>query len=151
MKKMIIVECDLDEFLIKSMGFPKRQVKHEGGKGKVLDKVRKNQNVIGIIDEDPNSNQPSEMKKYIEKKTSSTIKLLVRRNDDRKRIIQISPYLEHWLLHRARKRRISPSDFDVPDDPKEMHAIPHIERNPRFQSFLNELIKTDNEINTLRK
>jgi hypothetical protein len=44
---MIIVECDLDEFLIKRIGFPRKQVKHEGGKGKVLENVRKNQNVVG--------------------------------------------------------------------------------------------------------
>ena len=148
---MIIVECYADEFLIKSMGFPRKEVKHEGGKGKVLENVRKNQNVVGIIDEDPESHQHPDMERYIEKRKGSTIKLLVREDDDRKRVILISPYLEHWLLHRARKNRISPENFDLPDCPEELHDIPHIERRTGFQAFLNELIKTDNEIKTLRR
>ncbi len=150
---MIIVECYLDEFFIKRIGFTRKQVKHEGGKGKVLEKVKKNKNrnVIGIIDEDPDSHQPLEMERYIEKRKGSAIKLMVRKDDDTKKIIQISQRLEHWLLHRARKNRISIRDFGFPDDPDKLHDKPHIERHPKFQNFLNELIKRDNEIKTLRK
>jgi len=148
---MIVVECYLDEFLVKSLGFFKRLIKHEGGKGEVLSKVRKNRIAIGIVDEDPHSNQPSEMQRYIERETSHTVKLLVRKDDDRKRIIQISPYLEHWLLHRARQNQILPKDFGLPDTPKTMHDVPHIERSRNFQNFLNKLIKVDDEANTLKK
>lgn len=148
---MIAVECYTDEFLVKSMGFSRKQIDHEGGKGKVLEKVKKNPGVIGIIDEDPQSNQPREMAEYTERDAKDTIKLLARKDDPLKRIIQISPYLEHWLLHRARQNHITPKDFDLPDDPQEIHDITHIERQSNFQNFLNELIKSDDEINTLRE
>ncbi len=148
---MIVVECDPDEFLVKSIGFPGKLIKHESGKGKVLGVVNKKQHAIGIIDEDPDSSQPGEMKKYIEKEAFETIKLLVRKDDDGKRIIQISPYLEQWLLHRAKQNGISVKDFGLPDDPKEMHNITHIERGKNFQNFLNELIKTDDEVKTIKK
>ncbi len=147
---MIVVECDPDEFLVKSIGFPRKLIKHESGKGKVLGIINKKQ-AIGIIDEDPDSSQPREMKKYIEKEAMGAIKLLIRKDDDGKRIIQISPYLEQWLLHRARQNGISAKDFGLPDDPKEMHDITHIERNINFQKFLSELIKIDDEIKTIRK
>lgn len=147
---MIVVECDPDEFLVKSVGFPRKLIKHESGKGKVLGIINKKQ-AIGIIDEDPDSSQPREMKKYIEKEAMGAIKLLIRKDDDGKRIIQISPYLEQWLLHRARQNGISAKDFGLPDDPKEMHDITHIERNINFQKFLSELIKIDDEIKTIRK
>jgi len=54
---MILVECDPDEFLVKSMGFPKKKIKHESGKGNVLRKLNKDPMTIGMIDEDPDSRQ----------------------------------------------------------------------------------------------
>lgn len=80
-----------------------------------------------------------------------TIKLLIRKDDRGKRVIQISPYLEHWLLHRAKKNGISVKDFGLPDDPEELHDITHIERNINFQNFLNELIKIDDEIDAIKR
>lgn len=148
---MIIIECYTDEFLVKSIGFPRRQIKHEGGKGKVMEIVKKKDMTVGIIDEDPYSDQPSDLENYIEKDTRSTVKLLIRKDDNSKRLIQISPYLEHWLLDRARQNRISPKDFGLPNDPKELHSIPHVERNRNFHSFLNKLIEADDEIDTLKK
>ena len=148
---MIIVECYTDEFLVKSIGFPRRQIKHEGGKGKVMEIVKKRDMTVGIIDEDPYSDQPSDLENYIEKDTRSTVKLLIRKDDNSKRLIQISPYLEHWLLDRARQNRISPKDFDLPKYPEDLHKILHVERNRNFHNFLNKLIEADDEIDTLKK
>ena len=55
---LIIVECNPDEFLVRLLGFS--QIKHGGGKGKVLEKVKENPGAMGIIDEDPDSNQSKE-------------------------------------------------------------------------------------------
>ncbi|MBU4220745.1 MAG: hypothetical protein KKA10_03840 [Euryarchaeota archaeon] len=148
---MIIVECNLDEFFIKNIGFSKKKIKHESGKGDVLRIVNKKNNVIGMIDEDPGKSQPVEMKQYKEKETMHTAKLFERKDDNGKKVIQLSPYLEHWLLHRARKNRISPNDFGLPEDPIEFHDITHIERKINFQKFLNELIQVDEEISTIKK
>ena len=148
---MIIALCYTDEFLVTSIGFPRRRIKHEGGKGKVMEIVKKKDMAVGIIDEDPYSDQPSYLENYIEKDARSTVKLLIRKDDNSKRLIQISPYLEHWLLDRARQNRISPKDFGLPNDPKELHSIPHVERNRNFHSFLNKLIEADDEIDTLKK
>ncbi len=73
------------------------------------------------------------------------------KDDASKRLIQISPYLEHWLLDRARQNRIAPKDFGLPSDPKELHSIPHVEMDRNFQGFLNEVVESDDEIDTLKK
>ena len=148
---MIIVECFVDEFLIKELGFSPKKIRHEGGKGKVLEKVRKNRGAVGVVDEDPGSSQPGEMKKYVVKETTKTIKLLVRNDDEQKHVIQISPYLEHWLLKRAKTNKISPKDFSLPDDAKALHGIPHVEKDRNFQGFVRKLIQNDEEMKTLKK
>ena len=146
---MIIVECYTDEYFVKLLGF--KRIKHEGGKGKVLERVRENPGTIGMIDEDPNSNQPSERHEYIECERRSTIKLLVKKGDKSKKVIEISPDLEGWILARARKNRVSPKNYGLPDDPQELHS-PHMEKNKNFRRFLDELVKTDDdEIDLLKK
>ena len=146
---MIIVECYTDEYVVRLLGF--KGIKHEGGKGKVFERVRENAGTIGMIDEDPNSNQPSERYEYIECERRSTIKLLVKKGDKNKRVIEISPDLEGWILARAKKNQVSPKNYGLPDDPHELHS-PHIEKNKNFRRFMEELVKTnDDEIAYLKK
>jgi hypothetical protein len=148
---VIIVECYNDESLIKSIIHSK--IKHEGGKQRVLERVKKNNKaeVIGIIDEDPDSFQPSELKEYSPKDSRSAIKLLVCKNDERRRLVQISPDLEGWILNRARKNRIYPTDYGLPDDRHELHSIPRLDKRINFQNFLKNLIEKDEEIGILKR
>jgi hypothetical protein len=151
---MIFLECYNDEILVKSLGFTNKQISHQKCKGEVVKKVGKSSGAIGIIDEDKKANEPKEMKNYkeiIENKADRTVKLLQKKDDKNKKLVQISPYLEHWLLNRARRNKIKPADFSLPDDPKKLHAIPNLERNKNFQKFLDRLIETDVEIQTLKK
>ena len=147
---MIVVECYTDIFLIKSLGFSKKHIKHAKGKGNVLKIVKTNKKSVGIIDEDPQSRGYSEIINYKEIDKKSTIKLLVRKNDKTKRLIQISPYLEDWLFNRAKQDNISLMGYNLPNNPRDIHD-PHIERNKNFQKFLLRLIKKDDEIKTLKK
>ncbi len=147
---MIIVECYNDESLIKMIA--RSKVKHEGGKQRVLERVKKNDKaeVIGIIDEDPDSFQPSDLKEYFPKDSKSTIKLLICKNDERRRLVQISPDLEGWILNRARKNRIYPTDYGLPDDSYELHSIPRLDKRENFQKFLKILAERDEEISILK-
>jgi len=148
---MIVIECDPDEYVVKSLGFPKKSIKHEGGKGKVLGVVRKQEKCIGIIDEDPQTHQPPEMNNYVLRESKQTIKLFVRRNNQSTRIIQISPFLEHWLINRAKQNKISLTTYNLPDNPKKLHDIPHVERNRNFQKFVTELINADEEMKIIKQ
>jgi len=139
---IIIVECNPDEFLVKLLGFTK--IKHGGGKGKVLKKVRDNPGSIGIIDEDPDSNQPKERKEYIEQECVAEVKLLINKQDRNRMVIQISPRLEEWILNRARQNHLNPIKFGLPNDANELHT-PHIENNKYFQEFMKKLVDTDDD------
>ena len=148
---MISVECYADEYLIKSLGFPSGKIKHEGGKGNVVKAVKKSDKAIGIIDEDPESANPGEMSYYVAEDSSDNIKLMQRQDKRANTIVEISDFLESWLLKRAQHNGISLDKYNLPDDPKKMHDILHIERNINFQDFIEELIKVDTEIHTLKK
>lgn len=148
---MIVVECYNDEFLIKILGFSRP--KHEGCKGKVLEKVTKDRNplVIGIVDEDPDSHQPSSLRDYIQEDSKSSIKLLVSKRDSRRRIVQISPFLEEWILQRARQNKILPSAFDIPNDSHALHSIPNAHKRLNFQKFMKYLVERDAEMAALKE
>jgi hypothetical protein len=148
---MIFLECNTDEFLIKRLGFSRKQISHQKCKGEVIKRVGKMATAVGVIDEDKPFGQSNELKKYKEKKSSGNIKLLQRGNDKQKRLIQISPYLEEWLLNRAKRNKIKPKDFNLPDDPKKLHGLTMLEKNKNFREFLQKLIDTDPEIQTLKK
>jgi len=155
---MIIVECYNDKELVHRIGFPGYQVEHESGKSKVLGKVEQEQKAVGIIDEDPSVGPTPYLEEYNEKGVVGKLKLLIRKDDDGKRVIrraiEISPYLEGWLYEVAKRNRISPKKFDLPDDPEELHNLP-LRRGKNFQnyrSFLIELNRAgDHEINTLKE
>ena len=149
---MIVVEGYADKALVADMGFPKKQIKIGRDKGKVLESVKKTQAAIGIIDEDPDSGQPSDLRRnYIEKDSRRTIKLLARKDDDSKRLIQISPRLEDWLYSRALQNQISPMSFGLPKYPEDLHKILRVDKKENFHRFLNELIEADDEVKTLKK
>ena len=150
---MIIVECNPDEFVIRSIiADSDTQIKHGGGKGNVLKKVREEQGTIGVIDEDPHSAQPREMDRYIKEDAKETVRLLKRQDDNAKKLIQLSPDIEGWLINRAKENEISLKDYGLPDDRRRMHDVHHIQKDKDFQRFVGELIQTDDdEVNAIRK
>jgi hypothetical protein len=146
---MIIIECDTDKYFIQSLGFSKNQIRHEGGKGDVIRCVGKNLSCFGVVDEDPDSSQPSEMQSYRIISAQESIILLERKDSPAKKIIQISPNLESWFINRARKNRINLHDYHLKDTFEALHT-PHIERHKNFQDFLKKLIEVDGEIKILK-
>ncbi len=141
---MIIVECYNDKALVHRIGFSGDEVRHEFGRSRVLGRVEQEQKtVIGIIDEDPCAGQHPKMREYEpQSKWTGAIKLLKRKGNYTKRLIQISPRLEDWLYVVAKRNRISPKDFGLPDDPEELHHLPRRE-DKDFRRFLIALNRTE--------
>lgn len=146
---MIVVECYLDEYLVKLLGLPKRLIKHQHGKGKVM-KFLREYGSIGIVDEDPYSAQPKDLCYYEEIENSENIKLLQRKGDQSKHLIVISDNMEDWIAKRAKINNISMKEYGLPSDPDRMHNIPHIERKREFKAFLQNLVNIDDEIILLK-
>ena len=151
---MIFVECNPDKFVVRKIVTGKRkQIKHGGGKTGVLHELDGKGRAVGIVNADPdNKKPPGDMKKYSMKDARGTIKLLGRKDDSSKSLIELFPDLEGWMINRAKKNGISLRDYGLPDDRKKMHDILHIEKNLDFQKFIKMLIRSsDDEVNALRR
>jgi len=148
---MILVECNNDEFILLALGVGKKNIKHESGKGDVLRKARKYSPVLSFIDDDPDSEQPRELSNYNVTTVAETLKHGIHFEDRNRHILIVSPYLESWLLIRAKRSNINPKDYELPDDPKELKSIPHLEKNKVFSQFIKDLIKKDDEIAIILK
>ena len=142
---MIIVECYRDQALVYRLGFVPQQVRHAHSKSKVIGTVDCIQRGIGIIDEDPDAGRPRHLREYTKRTTVGRITLLVKEDDDGKRIIQVSPRLEDWLYTIAKRNKISPGEFGLPDDPRKLHSSSLRRDEGSFGRFLIALVKVKDE------
>jgi hypothetical protein len=147
----ILVECYPDETLLRTLGVPRKQLRHERCKGEVVKRVLKFDCATGVIDEDPASAQPRELDNYKEVRAAEGLRLLARRDDKNKRLIIICPRLEDWLLQRAGLSGIEPEDYGVLSQPNHLHSIPRYERTDGFQRFLSELKEQDKGMHLLHR
>lgn len=147
----ILVECYPDAALLRILGVPNKQLRHERCKGEVVKRVHKFGNAIGLIDEDPASAQPRDLDNYKQVQAGEGLRLLVRRDDKNKRLIIICPRLEDWLLQRAGLSDIKPEDYSVPNDPNRLHSIVRYDQKDGFQQFLSELKEQDKGMHLLRQ
>ncbi len=143
---MILVECNNDQFVFQAFGVVKKTIKHESGKGNVLRKAGKNSPVLAFIDDDPDSEQPRELSKYLVTTEGETLKHGIHSDDPKRCIVIVSPYLEKWLLIRAKKCGIDLRMYGLPEDPKKLKSIPHLERKKEFKQFIDDLKQKDTEI-----
>jgi hypothetical protein len=147
---MIIIECENDVALLFRMGFTSDQIYeyevHKGGRSRVLQLVdeilKPTITIIGIIDQDIKVRLPSELKQYkIQKDSTKFVKLMKRIDNENKRLIMICPNLEHWLYEVAKRKKILPSKFKLPEDPKRLHDDGSEETEKNFREFLVAVIK----------
>ncbi|QXO95665.1 hypothetical protein KSK55_04520 [Methanospirillum purgamenti] len=147
---MIATECNPDTYLVhKVFGAWRKKCNHQGNKGKVINFVVNNPGTIGMIDEDPDSNQPGILSSVNIIEGCGDLTLMEMKNGSY--IIQISPRLEDWFYKRAKANKMDPSEFGLPRDPNSLHSIPHYEEKNGFQKFIHSLVQKDHEMRTLKK
>lgn len=125
------------------MGVSKKQLRHERCKGEVVKRVNKLEKAVGLIDEDPDSTQPRDLSNYREIQNVQGLRLLIRRDDNNKRLIVICPRLEDWLLQRAKLLGIKPEDFGLPSQADRLHSIVRYDKKAGYIRFLKELKRQD--------
>lgn len=145
---MIATECFPDTFLLKELHVGRKEIRHVGTKGKVVNFTRDNPGSLGIIDQDPDSAQPRELMAFHQVDAFGDLSLIQKENGSE--IIIISPRLEEWFFKRARMNHLKPDDFDLPKEPDRLHSIIHYEKKRGFQQLLQTLIDTDPEMAELR-
>ncbi|MHC4520187.1 MAG: hypothetical protein ACYTAS_16475 [Planctomycetota bacterium] len=147
----VLVECYPDEALLRALGVPRKQVRHERCKGEVVKKVRKLDSTIGIVDQDPASTQPRDLANYEEVQAAEGLRLLARRGSGQQKLILVCPRLEEWLIERAKSLGIRTEDYGLPADPKHLHGIPRYDKKDGFRRFLDELVDRDSAMHLLRQ
>lgn len=148
---MILVECYADEYFIKQVGTCNRKVRHERGKGDVLNRCSERSEIIGIIDHDPDASQPRLLESYHIIEEFGQLTLFQKNNDDRTRVIRITPRLEDWLIQRGDENGIPIENCDLPRSPTELHGMSKIHKDPRYHRYVSRLVSRDGEIQKLRE
>jgi hypothetical protein len=119
----IYVECKPDEVLLKSLGIKEITIEHAHGKGNICNKLKKNKNAFGLLDEDPQSVQPKYLKNLKCKIINEfNIKLFYDENSNNFLII-LCPRLEEWILESVKELKIDIKEYNLPDDANNLHKI----------------------------
>lgn len=130
------------------MGFSIKKIIHANNKGNVCKKLQKNKNAIGVVDEDPESAQPSyigklqlynheyDIKHFREKKSGNVL-------------IVLCPRLEDWILKASKEAGIQVEDFGLPAHANELHKVIN-SRLDYFTKLLDEFKGKSKMINALQ-
>jgi hypothetical protein len=150
---MHIVECDPDVILMSSLAqIPKRRIEHGHGKHRVLRRLLKHNDSIGMIDEDPLSTQPQ---KYLQKfvvvdnSEENRIRTLryVHGND---RLIVLCPRLEEWIIESCRRIHVELGRYNLSDNGNQLHEEINFKLN-RFQQLVTNLLPQSEMLRTLQE
>lgn len=140
----VLVECSADEAVLRTLGVPKKQLSHFGGKDKLITQLKDVPGAVGMVDEDPDSIQHPDLKaSYRRAESAEGLRLMTRQGTGGQRLVVICPKLEDWLIERAKSSGIRPEDYGLPSDPDRLHSIPRYEQKEGFRRFLAELKERD--------
>lgn len=136
--KTVHLECMPDECLVKTLGFPNRYVEHHNDKGRVCIHLEHNKNELGMVDEDPDSAQPSYLKtlaiKGVEKHHIRVLYDSKRKNT----LVVICPRLEEWILYVCRSNGVDITHYKLKDKPTQLHRE-ITQKLPEFKNLLTHL------------
>jgi hypothetical protein len=136
---MIYTECKPDSALVKTLGIPKKEIIHLGGKPEVCKQLEKQENWKGLIDEDPSSIQPPYLKKLGMRKNLSDYELKVLNdNSNNNDLIVLCPRLEEWVLKATKEAEIDIKKYNLPDDGERLHKEINIDID-KFEKLIKDL------------
>jgi len=134
------VECKPDRLLIRILaGVVRKEIRHSGNKFEVMKQLDKHTMALGIIDEDPGKNQPTQLQKAEDISTDeirATDLILLRYRDNL--VLVLRPRLEEWILKTAREMNMNLKDFTLPNDPEQLHSTINYNLD-KFERFLIQM------------
>jgi len=149
---VFIVECDPDLALVETLATPsRRRNKHAGGKTIVIrNLMRTYENSVGMIDEDPGSIQPNDLQRFTETNRLQREQIRIRHHNQRNnRLIVLCPKLEEWILGACTEAGIDIRDYNLPNNPNQLHEIINVRIN-RFRQLVDDLMKRSNRVRALQ-
>lgn len=142
---MIFVENEAHKALVKAIGFLEKEIIIANGKGNVCNKLEKEKNCRGLVDEDPLSSQHSYFDKLEHKEVKNDSKLYY---DGRSKnfLIVLCPIAEKWILKAAAEVKVNVSEYNLPDNPNELYKVLHTDRKKykNLENLIKDIIKQNN-------
>ena len=148
---MIYIECKPDSALVKTLGVPRREIIHLGGKPELCKQLEKRENCKGLVDDDPFSIQPPYLKRLHVKENLSNYWLKVLNdNSNNNSLIILYPRLEEWILKAAKEARVDVRRYGLPDDGDKLHRMINTNIN-KFEKLVGDLKGKSKMLNALEK
>ena len=136
---MIYTECKPDSALVRTLGIPKKQIIHLGGKPEVCKQLEKREEWKGLVDEDPSSVQPPYLKKLPVKENLPNYGLkILSDNSKNNDLFVLSPRLEEWVLKATEDADIDIKRYNLPDDGDLLHKVINLDLR-KFERLVNDL------------
>jgi hypothetical protein len=138
----VYFECDNDEALLDVLSIPRKAKKHSFCKGNVCNSLKKVNDSIGMVDEDPSTKQNKyiiDLGKSVSDEYSIKVFSDTKRNN---KIVMLCPRLEEWLYSIARINKINPVDFGLSKLPEDLHKVEFIKIKDKLAIFLKKLLST---------
>jgi len=150
---MIYVECYPDLAIVKSLTrVTRRGIIHEfKGKGEICNRLRRQTNCKGLVDEDPSSGQPHYMKEARLEKDFSEHEIKVLHDDTNNNyLVILCPRLEEWVLKAAREAGTDVRKYKLPNNAAKLHGEINIALD-KFERLLKDLKNSSNRLKLLKK
>ncbi len=132
---MIFVECNADKTLLTALGIRSQEICHVFSKGNVCNRLRKNKNCIGLVDEDPGSGQPQYMETLTLVSHENAVRVLHDKNNQNN-VVVLCPRLEDWIVDAAKQAELNLANYHLPANGNALHKVV----NTRLDEF-EKLIK----------
>jgi len=134
----LFLECKPDETLAVTLGVTRSLVIHSHGKGRVSKNLKKHSGVIGMVDEDFGSAEPTTLSKFAEVSSNHDLKMKVDKSQSNKLIV-ICPRLEPWLIKTAKAAGVKMDEFNLSENVQDLDSIINY-RLPNIERLLVELL-----------
>jgi hypothetical protein len=144
---MIYFECYSDEAFLLSLGLSSKSMQHSFSKGNVCNKLQRDRNSVGLVDEDPNEAQPHfitdllKNKRFVYKDQNL---IFLQDIDLNNKLILIRPNIEAWSIKIAKDLKIDlrSSRYKLSNKESELHELLSFSRNQKelssFKTFLRD-------------
>lgn len=134
---MIFVECNADKTMLSSLGIQSKDICHVFSKGNVCNRLRKNRNCIGLVDEDPDSAQPQYLETLALVSDNYAVKALKDQNNQNYLIV-LCPRLEDWIVKAARQAEVDLAIYNLPANGNALHKVVNA-RLTDFEKLINDM------------
>ena len=138
---LLILECKADEKLAMTLGVSRKSIRHQNDKGNVCNFLDKHTNVMGLIDEDPNSAQPRYLNGARTIGSIHNVRVLQATNNNK--IIVLLPRLEDWIIFICSLSKVNPDDFFLSSSPNQLHKEINYKLD-QMENLLKELLTRKN-------